>query len=162
MRRWWKCAEPFLFPSSLSVPFSFFLLQRSLWLWSSCYPPTTTYVPGTTSTQMVPYTIQRYSFFATYWAKFRVVHFGAFYVNLPPAMSQQLQRNTGIVIDLIVKGSPAFFANVLVGDAVIKVNEEDVVDVPGFQNILMRNAGNQVTLTILRGKEQKQISLRLN
>jgi len=123
---------------------------------------TTTNVPGTTSTQMVPYTIQRYSFFATYWAKFRVVHCGAFYVNLPPAMSQQLQRNTGVVIDLIIKGSPAFFANVLVGDAVIKVNEDDVVDVPGFQNILMRNAGNQVTLTILRGKEQKQISLKLN
>jgi len=123
---------------------------------------TTTYVPGTTSTQMVPYTVQRYDFLATYWAKIRVVHFGAFYVNLPPAMSQQLQRNTGVVIDLLIKGSPAFYANVLVGDVVIKVNEEGVTDVQGFQNILMRNAGNQVTLTILRGTEQKLISMRLN
>jgi len=123
---------------------------------------TTTYVPGVTTTQMVPYTVQRYDYLASYWAKIRNVRFGAFYVNLPPELSRQLQRNTGVVMDLIMKETPAFYANVLVGDVIIKVDDEEVTTQQSFTAILTRNPGKQVTLTILRGSEEKKISVKLN
>ncbi|HEY3271157.1 MAG TPA: PDZ domain-containing protein [Geothrix sp.] len=121
-----------------------------------------TYVPGTTTTQIIPYTVQRYDYLATYWAKIRNVRFGAFYLNLTPELSRQFQRNTGVVIDLLMKGTPAFYANVLVGDVIIKADDESVTDVQSFTRFLARNPGKRVTLTILRGSEQKTITVDLN
>jgi hypothetical protein len=122
----------------------------------------TTYVPGTSNTQMVPYTVQRYDFLATYWAKSSKIRLGVVYLNLPTEMRQRLQRNTGVVADLIIKGSPAFISNILVGDVILKINDEDVIDGTGFSGMLDRFAGKQVVLTIIRGSEQKLISLHLN
>jgi len=122
----------------------------------------TTYVPGTSSTQMIPYTVQRYDFLATYWARVSKIRLGVVYLNLPTEMRQRLQRNTGVVADLIMKGSPAFISNILVGDVILKVNDDEVIDSNGFGGLLNRYAGKQVILTIIRGSEQKTISLRLN
>lgn len=122
----------------------------------------TTYVPGTSSTQMVPYTVQRYDFLATYWARSSRIRLGVVYLNLSTEMRQRLQRNTGVVADLIIKGSPAFISNILVGDVILKMNDEDVIDGSGFSRLLDRYAGKQVVLTIIRGSEEKTISLHLN
>jgi hypothetical protein len=122
---------------------------------------TSTYVPGTTSTQMIPYTVQRYDFLASYWAKIRPRIFGGVYSNLPPEVSQRLQRNTGVVVDLVMRGTPAFFANILVGDVIIKVDDEEVSDERGFTEILI-HCPKQVTMTIIRGNQEKSISLSLN
>lgn len=122
----------------------------------------TTYIPGTSNTQMIPYSVQRYDFLATYWAKLSKIRLGVAYLNLSTEMRQRLQRNTGVVADLIIKGSPAFISNILVGDVILKINNDDVIDSSEFGKLLERFAGKQVVLTIIRGSEQKTISLRLN
>ena len=123
---------------------------------------TTTYVPGTSSTQMIPYTVQRYGFLATYWAKISKIRLGIVYINLPAEISQRLQRNTGVLASVIIKGSPAFISNILAGDVIIKLNNEDIIDRNQFGKLLVDNAGRQVSLTIMRGSELKTISLHLN
>jgi S1-C subfamily serine protease len=111
---------------------------------------------------MVPYSVQRYDFLATYWARNSKIRLGIVYLNLPAEMRQRLQRNTGVVADLIIRESPAFISNILVGDVILKMNDEDVIDVNGFSRMLDRYAGTLVRLTIVRGSDEKTIQIRLN
>jgi len=121
-------------------------------------------MPGTTTTNFLPYSIPRNTFFASYWAKRDTAKMvlGAFLVPLPDEIRRQLQRNTGLLIDVVVVGTPAFRANILKGDVVLRLNNEDVVDAAGFHDQLSRFAGQTVQLSLMRGNESRTVSLTLN
>lgn len=121
-------------------------------------------MPGATTTNYLPYSIPRNTFYASYWAKGdpQKMRLGAYWVPLSDDLRHRLQRNTGVVINIVVNGTPAFRANVLEGDVVEKINNEDVIDVSGFRDQLRRFAGQQANLTVVRGDEQKILTLTLN
>lgn len=120
--------------------------------------------PGGYSTYAIPYSVNRNTFFASYWVKEDInkLHLGVQAVPLSDDLRRKLERNTGVVIDIVVHGTPAFKANVLEGDAVLKVNGADVVDVAGFMSQLTQLAGQRITLDILRGDQPRSISVTLN
>jgi hypothetical protein len=121
-------------------------------------------MPGATTTNYLPYSIPRNTFYASYWAKGdpNKMRLGAYWVPLSDDLRHRLQRNTGVVINIVVNGTPAFRANVLEGDIVEKINNEDVIDVAGFRDQLRQFAGQQVNLTVARGDEKKILTLTLN
>jgi S1-C subfamily serine protease len=89
------------------------------------------------------------------------MHLGALYGPLPDDLRAKLQRNTGLVVKSVVSGSPAFNANVLRGDIILKISGEDVIDFPSFQKQIERMAGQTVSLDILRGDTPKTILVPL-
>jgi len=121
-------------------------------------------MPGATTTNYLPYSIPRNTFFASYWAKAdpEKMRLGAYWIPLSDELRHRLQRNTGVQISIVVSGSSAFRANVLEGDIVEKINSEDVVDVAGFSSQLNRYAGQTVQLTVVRGDDTKTISVMVN
>ena len=121
-------------------------------------------MPGETTTNYLPYSIPRNTFYASYWARGdpNKMRLGAYWVPLSDDLRRRLQRNTGVVINIVVNGTPAFRANVLEGDVVEKINNEDVIDVSSFREQLRRFAGQQVNLTVVRGDQQKVLTLTLN
>lgn len=123
---------------------------------------TTTYVPGGTSTYSIPYSVDRYDFGATYWIRKTKIHFGAYYSDLTNQLRVSLQRNQGVVITLIIKQTPAWDANLLPGDVIIRLNGRVVADAQEFTNLLTGNAGQSITLDIVRNGENKMITLREN
>jgi len=120
-------------------------------------------MPGTTTTNYLPYSIPRNTFFASYWAKGdpTKMRLGAYWVPLSDEMRHRLQRNTGVLINVIVVGTPAFRANILEGDVVVKINNEDVVDAAGFREQLTRYAGQTVQLSVIRGDQNKTVAVTL-
>jgi hypothetical protein len=120
--------------------------------------------PGGYSTYAIPYSVNRNTFYASYWVRQDVnkMHLGVQAVPLGDALRSKLERNTGVVIAIVVHGTPAFRANVLEGDVVLKVNGADVVDVPGFYAQLAQLVGQRVTLDILRSDQPRSISVTLN
>jgi hypothetical protein len=121
-------------------------------------------MPGGSTTYNIPYAIARSDFFASYWiasdpAKMRL---GTVPVDLPDDVRERLKRNTGVYIRIVVHGTPAFRANVLEGDVILKINDLDVVDAKGFTDQLTQLAGQAVTLDILRGTETVTIKVTLN
>jgi hypothetical protein len=132
---------------------------------SGTYNSTSTVtMPGTTTTNFMPYSIPRNTFFASYWAKGdpTKMQLGAYWLPLPDEMRHRLQRNTGVQINIVVVGTPAFRANILEGDVIVKINSEDVVDVAGFRDQLTRYAGQTVNLGVIRGDASKAIPVTLN
>jgi len=65
-------------------------------------------------------------------------------------------------VPIVIRGTPAFSANVLEGDVIVKINGADVIDPKGFTDQLTRFAGQPVELSIIRGSEPLVIRVTLN
>jgi S1-C subfamily serine protease len=87
---------------------------------------------------------------------------GLNYGPLNDAQRHRLERNTGLQVAIVVRGTPAFKANFLEGDILLKMNGTDITDVPSFSADVMKLAGQRVTFDLLRGDEPRTISLTLN
>ncbi len=120
--------------------------------------------PGGYSTYAIPYSVNRNTFYASYWVKQDVskMHLGVVPVPLSDDLRRKLERNTGVVIAIVVHGTPAFRANILEGDVVLKVNDADVIDPAGFLSQLAQLVGQRATLDILRSDQPRSISVTLN
>jgi len=120
--------------------------------------------PGGTSTYAIPYSVDRNDFFASYWAKRdpNKIHLGLNYAPLNDAQRHKLERNTGVQVAIVVRGTPAFKANFLEGDILLRLNGQDIIDVPTLSADLNRLAGENVTFNLLRGDEARIISVTLN
>lgn len=120
--------------------------------------------PGGYSTYAIPYSVNRNTFFASYWVKQDVskMHLGVQGVPLSADLQRKLERNTGVVIAIVLHDTLAFRANILEGDVVLKLNGADVVDVADFESQITQLAGQRITLDVLRGDQPRSISVTLN
>ncbi len=121
---------------------------------------TTTY--GTTTTY-VPYTVHRYEYFATYWIKGKPAVFGAYFKDLTPEIRRQIGSNKGALVTAVVKGSPAFEADIFKGDVLKKVGNIAIFDKDSLRNACDKYAGKETDILIIReGKElHKTVKLRM-
>lgn len=98
---------------------------------------------------------------ATYWIKLKPLVFGVHVQDPDPETRQKIGSNKGVVVYAVIKGSPAFYADILKGDVLQKVGNVEVYDAKLFQETIARYAGQKITFEILRdGKEiYKEIQL---
>ena len=120
--------------------------------------------PGGTSTYAIPYSVSRNHVVATFWVRQDAsqIRLGVNYAPLPDAVRTKLQRNTGVIAVAVVRGTPAFNANILRDDVILKIAGEDVVDVKGFDEQLTRFGGQRVEIELMRGDAPKTVSVTLN
>lgn len=121
----------------------------------------------TTGTTVVPMTTnqRRFDQEAVYFAKLnRRLKYGVYLDDLSPDMRRKIQRNMGALVSVVVEDTPAFLANVLPGDILIKV---DGTDVRNMEHALYLMGRDQDTpgvgvLTVLRdiGEVELTIALR--
>jgi hypothetical protein len=107
---------------------------------------TTTYGTATT---MMPITVNRSDYGAVYFIK-RKWGFGALWRDLSDAERQELQSNRGVVIRLVVDGTPAFLADFLPGDIILAVDGQPVLGQESASDLLRARAGQRATLSIYR------------
>jgi len=119
---------------------------------------TTTYGSKTVYT---PYSVDRYDYLAVYWIKGKPPVFGVHVKDLTPEIRQSIGSNRGLLVNVVIKNSPAFRADIFKGDILRKINDVDLYDAHNFSAIVAKFAGQKVIVTILRdGKElQKEIQL---
>jgi hypothetical protein len=120
--------------------------------------------PGGYSTYAIPYSMDRNTFYASYWAKRdpNKIHLGLNYSPLDDATRRRLERNTGVRVAIVVRGTPAFNANFLEGDILLKLNGNDISDVQSLSADLIRMAGQKVSFDLLRGDQPRTITVTLN
>jgi PDZ domain len=120
--------------------------------------------PGTPTTYQIPYSIVRNEYFASYWAKQdpNKARLGVRSEPIPDSIRAQLQRNTGVYIPIVIRGTPAFRVNILEGDVIVRIRGEEIIDPVGFDAQLTKFAGSDVVLTVIRNSESRDISVHLN
>lgn len=119
--------------------------------------------PGGVSTYDIPYSISRYDMLATFWVRQDIskLRLGADVHNLPDALRSKLQRNTGVVVTAVIRDTPAFDANILRGDVILKIDGQDVIDGRDFMSQLKEFQGQTVKIRLLRDGATKTLTVTL-
>ncbi len=120
---------------------------------------TTTY--GTRTTY-IPYNVNRSDFLATYWVKLKPLIFGAAVKDLTNELRREIQSNKGILISAVVKGSPAFQADIFKGDILKKIENVEFYDAASFNKKIKQFAGKKVKLIIYRNGKEIEKNILLN
>jgi len=102
-----------------------------------------------TQTTYVPYNIQRYDYFSTYWIKIKT-RLGIYAIDLTQEIRDKIESNKGVCVGAVVKGSPAFTADVLKGDIIKKFNDVEIIDGKHFSDLFGAYNESIVRLEILR------------
>ena len=66
------------------------------------------------------------------------------------------------MVRLIVDGSPAFNADLLIGDVVTAVDGVAIANAQGFNELLREREGKQVALSIVRRGQRLEKTVQLN
>ena len=119
---------------------------------STTYGSTTNYIPLTT---------HRSDYGAVYFVKQRFA-LGAFFRDLNDGERQELQTNRGAVIRLIVDGTPAFNADLLVGDILVSIDGMPVPNTQGVGQLLTERNGRAVSLVVLRRGQKIEKTVQLS
>jgi len=119
---------------------------------------TTTY--GTT-TNYVPITVHRSDYGAIYFVKQRF-SLGVFSRDLNDEERQELQTNKGATVRLVVDGTPAFDADLLVGDVVTAVDGIAISSAQAFNELLRERRGKLISLFIVRRGQRIEKAIQLD
>jgi hypothetical protein len=128
----------------------------------SIYGVSQSYTSGTFSTQFVPVTASRYAHFASFWVKAKPPIIGVYSQPLSDDLRQRLQRNGGARVVVVVNESPAYRANVLPGDVILRWNDTDVGSPQDLIEKCKAQAGQTVQLTVWRDGSEKIVPVHLN
>jgi S1-C subfamily serine protease len=81
-------------------------------------------------------------------------------LSLTHDLRKRLERNTGVVAQIVVQGTPAFRTNILEGDVLLKIGGADIIDVAGFAEQLNQFAGRTVAIDLLRDVQLRSTANR--
>lgn len=119
----------------------------------------------TYGTKTVPITShqRRYDQAAYFFVKSTKKHkYGVIPKDLTPELRKELRRNTGVLIDVVFEGTPAFNSNVLAGDVLIAIDGMSVHDKEQAGSVIKSldpNAPSAV-FTVIRNGKEKNITIK--
>lgn len=126
----------------------------------------TAYGTGTTTTYgsqttFIPFTVHRADYAAAYFVKQRF-GLGAFFRDLDDSERQRLQTNRGAVARLIVDNTPAFDADILVGDIFVSIDGIAISNQQALGAMLAERRGKKVRISIVRNGTPMEKTVTLN
>jgi membrane-associated protease RseP (regulator of RpoE activity) len=118
----------------------------------------TTYGSQTT---YVPMTVHRSDYGAVFFIK-RSFILGVFVRDLNDSERQELQTNKGVFVRLVADNTPAFNADILVGDVVTAFDGVSVSNSTSFSELQRERRGKQVSVSLLRRGQRVDKQIQLN
>ena len=127
--------------------------------------PVTAYGTGTTTTygsttNYVPFTVHRSDYGAVFFIRQRF-GLGVFTRDLNDAERQEFQSNKGAAVRLVVDGTPAFDADILVGDVITAIDGSTVSSARVLNDLLRERAGKVIAVSIVRRGQHIEKSVQL-
>lgn len=119
----------------------------------------------TTGTKYIPYTyeIDRYDQSAYFFVKSLArSRFGVWIKDLTNEERERIGQNNGTRITLVMYDRPAFNANVLKNDILLKINDIDIRDSRHAGDIMKHYPGRKLTFTVFRKNKKIVIPIVLD
>jgi hypothetical protein len=98
-------------------------------------------------------------FGAKYWVKAKPRVFGAVCVTLPQDRKRELQRQHGVLVFAVVRGTPAFDADLHRGDVITRIGTDEVADVRTYKQLIDKHAGQHVPIEFVRAGETHETTV---
>ena len=103
-----------------------------------------------TSTEAIPYSVSRSQFDAVFMFKGTRPRVGIVPKELDDVTRQKIGTNFGIMVSVVIEGSPAFKADILPGDVVVSINSERISSPANYLELLDKYQGKDETFVIIR------------
>ncbi|PJZ29631.1 PDZ domain-containing protein [Leptospira kmetyi] len=113
------------------------------------------------NTQFISYNYDVYEFYATFWKKGKLPLSGFKARELDADERSNIGLNNGILIIAVIKNSFAFYANIVRGDTVTEINGTKLYSYQDYENIISKNVGKEIVLSILRNGQSKKFKIKL-
>ena len=123
----------------------------------------TTYTPGTYSSQVVPVTVTRMDYSALFLRK-RVTRpaLGISVRGMTSAEASSVGTNSAVAIELVMRHTPAFGADVMDGDFLLEIDGAKIPDVPTFLSTIDAKRGQTITVLLSRRGTRMTKTIRTN
>ncbi len=119
-------------------------------------------VEGEYQTQYIQQSTDYYDYQSVFWAKLKPPKIGIFVADLTNEQKQALQTNRGVEVKIVIKDTPAYTADILRGDILMKFNDERINDKKHFFQLVSKYKGQEITLNGLRDGAPFSIKLTIN
>lgn len=121
----------------------------------------------TRGSSVIPVTThqRRYDQHAYFFVKStKKLKFGVILSDLSEETKVKLKRNTGVLVDIVVEDSPAFYANILSGDVLVAIDEFSFNTFKEADEVLRYydTSKGQAVLKIIRDEKEKDIVIKFN
>jgi C-terminal processing protease CtpA/Prc len=126
----------------------------------NAYGNSTTTTYGTQTT-MMPYSVNRSDFSAVFFVKSRS-RAGIIPVPIDDAARKRIGTNSGLLVRVVIDGSPAFNADIFPGDILLTVASEKVVSQEQYSQLLNRYEGQSVTFHLDRDGQPIEKTFRIS
>lgn len=110
----------------------------------------------------IPYKIDRFNYFASYWVKMRPPGFGAYVKDLTQEQRARISGGKGVYVNIVFKNSPAFNADIIKGDIILSIASADIYDAKAFVEAVDQNAGEEVEVALSRDGKEIVKKVKLN
>ena len=111
----------------------------------------TTYQPTTVTTTTTPYSVDRYAYYAGFFAKVSKIRSGLALAPINDNFKRKYDIGYGMGVYAVVKDSPAYKANILRGDVVIELNGKPFYEgtrfVSGENKVKIKRDGKDIIKT---------------
>lgn len=116
-----------------------------------------------TQTTYIPYNTRRYDHGAAYFVRRKPGGLGVAFRDLTIEERQSLDSNFGAAITIVLKGSSAFKSNMMAGDLITKVDDQEVQDKNHFAEIIKTKYGKKsVQFTLYRNGKMKELNMNID
>jgi hypothetical protein len=125
---------------------------------------TTTHDTKHWATALIDRHVDHYEYMVTFWKRADPsrVTLGAITEPAPRALWAQLGTRHARVVSAVIGGSPAYLADIWEGDVLLAIEGQAVAGEEGLGRLLDANAGREVTLTVWRTGQLRDLSVPLN
>jgi hypothetical protein len=117
-------------------------------------------ITQSTQTVILPYSVARGDIAALFFVRVKP-RLGVSVVPLDDSTRLRLQSNFGVVVQVVIEGSPAFEAEILPGDILLQIGSDRVRSVEHFSELLDRYQGRVVELVVDRRGREVRKTLRI-
>ena len=116
----------------------------------------------TTKTYNIPYNTRRYDYGALFFVKHKPLTLGISYSDIPMELRKTIKRNRGVYVKLVMNDSPAFYADLIPDDVIVKVGEIETNNAKEFKELLKNYKGQKTKFEIIRDGQKQILEIQLN
>ena len=107
-----------------------------------------------TKTTYIPFSVKKYDYAASYWVKRKPPIFGVIPTPLDQEVHKKIGTNKGMLVAVVIKGSPAFYADIFKNDILLNINDDVIFDNDSFTKSINKNADKNVDVIIIRDDKE--------
>lgn len=132
-------------------------------LWGvGSYDEISTTTTNKSETYNIPYNVNRYDYFASFWVKTKELTFGVHFRDLKTDERRLIGSNKGVVITAVVNNSPAFMADILANDVIKQIGDFEIINFDSCPKAIQKYKGKSVKIILWREGELISKEVKLN